>query len=315
MTKSLLALASILLFVQVAYSQDLAPRAYVITPVHSNAALLSYSFYNGEILFNGILPITDTSATVNVPTFTLYHSFNLAGRSANFTATLPYGVGNFSGKLSDVQHNVYRSGLLDTVLRFSVNLKGGPALSRQEFRSWRQKWLIGASVKVTMPTGQYDSTKLINCGSNRWAFKPELGISRRWGNWIADAYSGVWFFTANPKFFSENEYASGIYRQTQKPIFSFEGHLSYDVKPRMWVSFDGNYWHGGATSLNGIENPATVLSNSRLGGTVSVPVTSHQSFKVSYNYGAYIRYGGNYQNVSVAWQYSWLGRPFKHSPK
>ena len=313
--KSLLILSPVVLFLQVAYSQDLSPRAYVITPVHSNAVLLSYSFFNGELLFNGILPITDTTSTINLQTFTLYHSFNLAGRSANFTASLPYGVGTFSGKVSDVQKDVYRSGLVDTVLRFSVNLKGGPALSRQEFRTWQQKLLIGASLKVVMPTGQYDSTKLINCGANRWAFKPEVGISRRWGNWIVDGYTAVWFFTANPKFFSENQYANGIYRQTQKPILSFEGHLSYDVRPRLWVSFDGNYWHGGETSLNGLENPSTVLSNSRLGGTASIPVTAHQSFKFSYNYGAYIRYGGNFQNVSVAWQYSWIGRPFKSSPK
>jgi hypothetical protein len=29
----------------------------------------------------------------------------------------------------------------------------------------------------------------------------------------------------------------------------------------------------------------------------------------SYSNGTCIRFGGNYQNVSVAWQYSWLGRP------
>lgn len=62
-------------------------------------------------------------------------------------------------------------------------------------------------------------------------------------------------------------------------------------------------------SLNGIENPNTVQENSRIGGTASVPVGKHQSLKFSYNRGAFIRYGGNCQNVSVAWQYSWIGKP------
>jgi hypothetical protein len=33
----------------VAYAQDLAPRAYTITPVHSNAVILTYSFLDGGL--------------------------------------------------------------------------------------------------------------------------------------------------------------------------------------------------------------------------------------------------------------------------
>jgi hypothetical protein len=87
---------------------------------------------------------------------------------------------------------------------------------------------------------------------------------------------------------------------------SFEGHLSYDFKPRLWVSLDGNYWFGGKTSLNGIQNENTFQGNSRVGVTASVPLSRHQSIKFSYSKGAYIRYGGNFDNVSVAWQYSWI---------
>ena len=90
---------------------------------------------------------------------------------------------------------------------------------------------------------------------------------------------------------------------------SFEGHLSYDFKPRLWISLDSNFWLGGKTSLNGLEDPLTKQTNSRIGVAAAVPITNHQSLKLSYNDGTYIRYGGNYHNVSFAWQYSWLGRP------
>jgi hypothetical protein len=158
-------------------------------------------------------------------------------------------------------------------------------------------------------TGQYDPTKLINFGTNRWSFKPELGYSQRWGHWILDAYGGAWLFTTNSEFFSHNQFSPGTNTQTQSPIGSFEGHLSYDFKPRLWVSLDGNYWFGGTTSLNGVKNPGTLQRNSRLGGTASIPLSKHQSIKFSYSNRAYIKYGGNFQNVSLAWQYSWLGRP------
>ena len=290
-------------------AQDLAPRAYVITPIHSNAVVVTYSLFTGNLNFDGAVPITDATATASVPIFSIFHSMRVLGRTASFTASLAYGVGNFQGTALGSETNVYRSGLLDSTYRFSINLKGGPAMDVQQFGRWKQKTIIGVSLRVVAPTGQYDSTKLINYGANRWAFKPELGLSRRWGHWVLDAYGGAWLYTTDPKFFSQNRYNPGVSARTQAPIGAFEWHLSYDVRPRLWASLDGNFWFGGRTSLNGVENPATYLRNSRIGATVSIPVNQHQALKFSYSNGAYIRYGGNFQNVAVAWQYSWLGRP------
>jgi hypothetical protein len=286
-------------------AQDLAPRAYVITATHSNAITLTWAFYDGGVNFNGTIPIVGATGTYSVPIFTYYHSLSFFGRSANITGSLPYAVGTFQGQVLGQQRSLYRSGLLDSSFRFSVNLKGGPAMAPAKFVKWKQKVLLGASLKVIAPTGQYDPTKLINWGINRWAFKPEFGYSERWAKWVLDGYAGVWFYTRNDAF-----YAIPVPKpQSEEPIGSFEGHLSYDFKPRMWVSLDGNFWFGGVTSLNGIRNLETRQTGSRIGGTGSVPLTKHQSMKFSYSNGTYIRFGGNYQNVSVAWQYSWLGRP------
>ena len=170
--------------------------------------------------------------------------------------------------------------MFDSVFRFAVNLKGGPAMDISEFRKYQQKTVLGVSLKVMAPTGQYDPKKLINL----W-FKPldiQAGgsaIRRRVGHWILDGYGGVWFYTRNPEFFSQNDYVPFVQSQTQEPIVALEGHLSYDVKPRLWVSLDGNFWFGGRTSLNGVENPATLQRNSRLGVTGSLPLTRHQSLK------------------------------------
>jgi hypothetical protein len=295
-------------FLPSSWAQDLAPRGYVITPLHSNAATLAWSFYDGSINFNGTLPVSDATGRYSVPIFSYYHSFSFFGRSANVLASLPYGVGSFHGTLGTEQH-LYRSGLLDSVFRFSVNLKGGPAMPAQKFVKWKQKVLLGASLKVMAPTGQYDPTKLVNWGTNRWSFKPELGYSQRWGNWVLDGYLGAWFFTTNQGFWSRNIYFPGTRSQSQNPIVSLEGHLSYDFKPRLWISIDSNFWLGAKTSVNGVEVPLSKQMNSRIGATAAVPISNHQSLKLSYNDGTYIRYGGNYQSVSVGWQYSWMGRP------
>ncbi len=301
--------AALLLCPVLLRAQDLAPRAYIITPLHFNAVTLTWGFYDGSINLNGALPASDATGTYSVPIFSYYHSFGFLGRSANIVASLPYGVGTFQGTMFGAGQHLRRSGLVDSGFRFAVNLKGGPALPPQEFMKWQQKALLGVSLRVLAPTGQYDPTKLVNWGTNRWSFKPEFGYSQRWGKWIVDGYTGVWFFTTNQDYWSRNTYYPGTRSQSQKPIGAMESHLSYDFKPRLWVSLDSNFWFGGSTSVAGVENSLTEQTNSRLGCTAAIPITKHQAFKFSYSNGTYIRFGGNYQNVSAAWQYSWLGRP------
>ena len=289
-------------------AQSLAPRAYVITPLHSNAVTLTWSFYDGGLNFNGAIPITGATGIYNVPVLSYYHSFSLFGRSANVTATLPYAVGNFTGDVLGQDKSIYRSGLLDFSARLSVNLKGGAALPARQFVKWKQKVLLGVSLSVVAPTGQYDPTKLINWGINRWALKPEFGYSQRWGRWILDGYAGVWFYTTNSAYYD----IPVPMPQTETPIGSFEGHFSYDFpKQRAWASLDGNFWWGGVTALNGIRNLDTKQTGSRVGGTLSWPLSKHQSIKIAYSNGTYIRFGGNYQNVQLAWQYSWVGKQIK----
>jgi hypothetical protein len=284
--------------------QELSPRAYFITPVNSNAITVIGSFYTGGLDFNGTIPITGATGTYGISLFSYYHSFGILGRSANVSGVLPYAVGHFEGSVLGTQMTIYRSGLMDTSFRVSVNLKGGPAMSPQRFVKWKQTALLGVSLKVVAPTGQYDATKLVNWGINRWAFKPDFGYSQRWGKTTVDAYGGAWLYTRNSASYS----VPAPKPQTQAPIGSFEGHLSYDVKPKLWFSLDGNFWFGGVTSLNGIQNLKTRQTGSRVGVTGSYRLSKHQTVKVSYSNGIYLLFGGNYQNVSAAWQYSWIGR-------
>jgi hypothetical protein len=303
-----LALGTILLARRAA-SQDLTPRAYLITPTGSNAVVVSDVYNDGDFNFEGTVPIEDATGKINTVAIGYYHSLALFGRSANLNVALPYGTGRFDGLVLGSPFTTNRDGLFDLPIRIAMNLAGGPAMDAVEWSKWRQKTLIGASLKVVIPVGQYDATKLINLGSNRWAFKPELGLSHRSGHWIVDAYGAGWFFTKNPEFFSNNMYYAGTRAQTQRPIGILEMHLSYDIRPRLWVSLDGNFWTGGVTALNGVENPSTLQRSSRVGITASAPLTTHQSVKLGFARGAYARFGGDYAIASAAWQYSWVSRP------
>jgi len=301
--------AALLCTAQLARGQELNPRAYVITPVGSNVINLGYSHLEGNINLDGTLPITGAQASADLVALGYYRSFDLFGRSANVALAIPYGVGDFTGTVSDAPKHARRSGFLDSSLRLSVNLIGGPAMEPQQFAQWRQDILLGVSLKIVPPTGQYDPTVLINWGTNRWSLKPEIGYSQRWGHWVLDGYVGAWFFTENPEFFSQNQYFPGVRSQTESPVAAFEAHLSYDIRPRFWISLDANFWSGGETSLNGVSNPVTHQKSSRVGVTASIPITQHHSIKISYSDGAYVRYGGNYRTISAFWQYAWFGWP------
>lgn len=300
-----------ILLTSFAYGQSLAPRAYLVTPTDSNAVTISSSLYTGGVLFDNAVPITGASGKIAVIVPSFYHSLNFLGRSSNVTLVLPYSIATFNAVVVNKDANVYRSGLGDGAVRFSMNLAGGPAMDVPQFKDWKQKKLLGASIAVQFPSGQYDPTRLINIGDNRWGFKPELGYSQRWSKWILDAYAGGWFFTGNSEFFSQNNFFPGIRQQTQEPIGVVETHLSRDFKPGVWVSLDGNFWYGGRTTLGGVQNLGSLQKNSRVGATAAFRVSKHQSLKFGYARGAYIRVGGDYQAITIAWQYSWLGTFFK----
>jgi hypothetical protein len=293
--------AEVMLSMISARAQDLTPRAYVITPAGSNAVVFSYSLNTGSVLFDPSIPVQDASINVNTQAVSYYYSYGLWGRSSNFTVSLPYAVGDASALLNGSKVSASRSGLADARVRVAINLKGGPAMGAREFAKWSERNTIGVSLTAIVPSGQYDPARLINIGSNRWGFKPEVGYARRRGHWVLDLYAGAWFYTPN------SSYYPGEMRRTQLPIGSGEAHVTYYATPRFWASIDGNYWIGGRSSINGVGNEDE-QRNSRLGATVAVPLNRHQAIKVSYARGAYITIGGNFNTLALAWQYSWLGK-------
>jgi hypothetical protein len=192
---------------------------------------------------------------------------------------------------------VTRTGLTDARMKLSVNLLGNPAMGARAFVRAPRKTIVGTSLTVTAPSGQYNGTKLINLGTNRWAFKPEIGVSVPKGRFDFDAYLGVWLFTRNGDFFP------GGLTRSQSQVVAFQAHASYTIKPRLWAAFDATWYQGGSTTVEG-GAPSTRMNNSRLGATLSLPVGRSQSFKLSYSGGISVRTGSNFRTLSIGWQ--WL---------
>ena len=282
---------------QSASAQELEPGAYWPIPVGMNIVTLVNSFNWGDLAFDPAAPIDEASARIDTTAFAFTRAFSLAGRSANAGVVVPVIVGHVEGLYLGEPAEVSRFGQGDPRLRFAVNLYGAPAMPPKAFASYRQRTILGVSITVAPPLGQYDSAKLINLGNNRWSFKPELGFSQTFGRWVVEAMAGVWLFTDN------TDFVGGRTRE-QDPIAATQVHLTYRFKPGRWLAADANYFTGGQTTIGGKQN-LDLQRNSRIGATYSSVIKRGHAIRVSVSRGAYTTIGADFTSIAVGYNYAW----------
>jgi hypothetical protein len=254
-------------------AQELEPRAYSPSLVGANFVLGSVGRSAGEILFEPLLDVHDVEADLWVSTFGFGRTFDLAGRQARVLAVFPAAWGAVTGDVGAQPQRRDLSGLVDPRLKLTVGLFGAPAMTRTEFAHAPQRTTIGASVTIVPPWGQYDLEQLVNLGYNRWAFKPEIGVSRPLGRWTLEGYAGVWLFTTN------TAYYPGVARRKQDAIVSLQAHVARALPRRIWVAFDATWFAGGVTRIERIPN-SDYQRNTRLGvGRLGEARTSTRSWR------------------------------------
>ncbi len=293
---------AVLAFAVPGTAQDLEPKAYTASPVGAAFLIAGFARSSGSVLTDPTLPVTDVEARIDAALLAMGYTFDLFRRLALATAVLPYTWGDVTGRVGEGARAVRRSGLADARFKLSVNLVGNPAMRAREFSKMPRRTIVGTSLVVTAPAGQYDGTKLINLGTNRWAIKPEIGVAVPAGPWDFDMYLGVWLFTRNGDFYP------GGQTRTQDRVVALQGHVSYIFRPRLWAALDATWYQGGAALVAG-GVPTRAMNNSRLGATASFPLGRRQSFKVAYSDGVSVRTGSNFRVFSVGWQWLWITKP------
>lgn len=294
-------LAPVLLLSGAALGQELDPRAYTPVPINGNLVISAFTYQKGDVLLDPSLPITDLSAELAIATLGYARTFSFFGKYANIGFGLPGAWVSAEGNVFEERREATRTGLGDARVKLAVNLVGGPALTPAEFARAKPKTVLGASLTVSTPTGEYFPDKMINLGANRWAFKPEVGVSHPIGRWLLDAYVGVWLFTVNDDFY-------GGTRRTQDPLGTVQFHVSYTVRPGLWIAGDATFYSGGRSYVSDVAKQ-DFQSNSRVGLTASVPLARRHTVKVSLATGATTRTGQDFDTIGVAYQFAWFDKP------
>jgi hypothetical protein len=281
-----------------AEAQQLEPRTYSNTPVGMNFLLLGYAYTTGDVAFDTSAPIEDGHITVHSALLGYARTLDVWGRSGKIDVVLPYAWLSGTATVAGQPQSREVSGLADPQVRVSVLPYGAPALTLEEFESYNQDVILGASFAVTPPLGQYDSDKLVNLGTNRWSFKPEIGLSKTWGPVTLELAPSVTFYTDNDDFL-------GGKKLERDPLYAVQGHVIYHTRHGLWAAVDATYYAGGRTTINGVRGES--LEDVRVGGTLAIPIDRYNSIKLTASTGAYARIGGNFTTAGIVWQFRWGG--------
>ncbi|MGE0086353.1 MAG: transporter [Desulfococcaceae bacterium] len=281
------------------YAGEIEPRSYVNTPVGVNFLIAGYSYSDGGLSTTASSPLEDAELKIHYGVLAYARALDICGKSGKIDVIVPYADLSGTAMVAGQQRERDVSGLNDPRLRFSVNFFGSPAVSLPEFANYRQDLIIGASLQVSAPLGQYDEDKLVNLGNNRWFFKPDIGISKAWGDFVTELSAGVFFFTDNDEFFGGTELE-------QEPVFTTQLHVTYNIGRGMWAALSGTYDYGGRTTVNGVEND-DLQENSRVGATFAMPLNRNNSIKLFANTAIHTSIGNDYEMAGIVWQYRWGG--------
>jgi hypothetical protein len=278
-----------------AISQELSPRAYWPAPKGTKVAVGGYSYTWGDVAIDPSLPVFGVDSNINTLLLAYLQTFGWFGRTTNLLVDIPFKWGDTEGTYLETELQRDFSGIGDIGVTLSVNVRGAPSMTVADYVEFRKDphAVLGVSVKVVMPTGQYAADQIVNVGTNRWSVRTEFGYAqpiRRM--WVLEVQLGTWFFGDNTEFV-------GVTRE-QDPIFAAQFHVVRRFKPGFWASLDANFYTGGQSTIGG-EQQADLQRNSRFGGTVVVPVHGRHGIKAGYSTGVVTTSGGDFSTFLLSY--------------
>ena len=186
-TSTLAALVGIIVLASPAAvgAQEFEPRTYAVAPPGLNFVAVGYAFATGAVFMDPSLPVEDVTADVHLVVMRYVRTLELFGLPSKLKLVLPLSDGHWEGFLEGEFRTRDAAGQGDARIVMETLFAG---TGNEKKAAW------GARLQVILPTGQYDNTKIINLGANRWGAIPEVGFSRPAGRWSFEGALGAWIF-------------------------------------------------------------------------------------------------------------------------
>ena len=281
-------------------AQDLEPRFLSPAPVGMNFVVFGYAYSVGNVLLGQAIPLEGTEVKMHGISPAFARSINVFGLSGRISAALPIATATWYANLNDIDTSTTRTGLGDPVVALAVNFIGKPALRGKEFLTYKQNTTVGASLKIRIPIGQYNSEKFFNLSTGRWEASLTVGLSQKINRMFLEGYVQGRFFLKNNNFFGGSVVA-------QDPLFSLQIHGIYVFAPGLWAALSFGQTYGGATTVDGAPTEESTQRNNRWGLTLALPITNGLALKLAVASGISTRFGANFDTIIAALQYRWGG--------
>ena len=275
---SLVVLLHCMFIARLAVAQDMEPRRWTHLPVDLNILSVGYAFTTGDLQFDPALRIEDAKVEMHTGQLSYSRSFALFEQTARVDVQVPIQHGRWEGLVDGEPTTVTRDGLGDPRIRFSLDLAGAPALRGEDYFEFRRtqsiNTILGAAVALRLPLGDYDDTKLINIGDNRFSIEPQLGVLHTIGQWSFELTASMFIYTDNDEFFNGNTFE-------QDPLYAIQSHVVHTFKNGWWISAGAAYGNGAESTVNGIANDDE-RSNLLYGASMGIPIDQAQSLTIGY---------------------------------
>ena len=274
------------------------PRNYENTPVGTNQVELGYAYVHANASLDTSLIVAGARLNLNQGIIDYTRYFGFFHRLMWVEASVP--VAGLSGSITGTNVQGSTTGAGDSSYALAVLLKGGPALTAEQFKNYQPTTTLGLSLTMTVPTGSYQANKILNLGSGRWSFKPEIAWSHPFGReqrWDFDAYGNVSFYTDNTAYHGKN-----ILRQGALP--GVEGHLSYSFTDNVWASLDTRYAFRGSTAVNGVPQD-NAQQDFVLGAEINIFLSERNTLIFEFGKALVHDNGPAVVGFSVRYDYTW----------
>ena len=294
---------SVLLFQCGAFAQFTDPHTYDNTAVGTNQLELSYTHVRANASIDTSLIVAGAKLDIDQGIVDYSRYFGFCHHTMWAEASLP--IAGLGGSVSGTTISGSVTGTGDSSYVLGALLKGGPALNGEQFENYKPAATLGVSLTVTAPTGTYNPNKILNLGSDRWSFKPEVGLAHPFGasrKWEVEGYVKAYFYTDNTSYHGKE-----ILRQESLP--GIEGHLSYSLNDRVWASVDSRYSFRGRTFVNGADQ-GNGQQNFILGSEVNLSLNSRNALVFEFAKALVHQNGPAVTGFSVKYDYTW-GKGYK----
>ena len=207
------------------------------------------------------------------------HTFALFDRSAMAAVILPMGRISGDVVVGGKTVNQQASGFGDPMLEFDINLIGPRSQKNiPDAMRYEPGFSLDLLADLALPIGEYDNTKQLNIGQNRWYGRIGMPVTVQLGPWIPSQRTTLEFLPAVWLFGDNTDYV-GTTMKTD-PMYQLDAHLTRDFTEHAWGSLDASWYSGGQATINGVKG--SKLNNLGVGLTLGYTVNDNLNLTVGY---------------------------------